>query len=228
MTFTPDQTAELGKPLKREHVATRKGGGGQLSYIEGWHAIAEANRIFGFDGWTSETAHMECVSMEGTISYIAKVRVTIDGITREGWGAGHGRAGNIGEKHESAVKEAETDARKRALMTFGNQFGLALYDKDQANVEGSKATTPARKTEPSAEYKRTAKVIKEEVQSGPFYTWKTRIQNLGPGSNWAEIEVMIRKAKNVQGADLNFTENQQAELLDLLAKTKKKALAAAS
>ena len=66
MTFTPDQTAELGKPLKREHVATRKGGGGQLSYIEGWHAIAEANRIFGFDGWTSETAHMECVSMEGS------------------------------------------------------------------------------------------------------------------------------------------------------------------
>ncbi len=34
----------------------------------------------------------------------------------------------------SAIKEAETDAMKRALMTFGNPFGLALYDKDQANV----------------------------------------------------------------------------------------------
>ena len=39
--------------------------------------------------------------------------------------------------HESAIKEAETDAMKRALMTFGNQFGLALYDKDQKNVVDS-------------------------------------------------------------------------------------------
>ena len=37
--------------------------------------------------------------------------------------------------HESAVKEAESDAMKRALMTFGNHFGLALYDKEQSNVE---------------------------------------------------------------------------------------------
>jgi hypothetical protein len=33
--------------------------------------------------------------------------------------------------HESAIKEAETDAMKCALMTFGNPFGLALYDKAQ-------------------------------------------------------------------------------------------------
>jgi hypothetical protein len=36
-----------------------------------------------------------------------------------------------GEKHESAIKEAESDARKRALMQFGDQFGLSLYDKEQ-------------------------------------------------------------------------------------------------
>ena len=33
-----------------------------------------------------------------------------------------------------ALKAAETDATKRALATFGNPFGLALYDKDQARV----------------------------------------------------------------------------------------------
>ena len=32
------------------------------------------------------------------------------------------------------LKAAETDATKRALATFGNPFGLALYDKDQAHV----------------------------------------------------------------------------------------------
>ena len=31
-----------------------------------------------------------------------------------------------GEAHESAIREAETDAMKRALSTFGNPFGLAL------------------------------------------------------------------------------------------------------
>jgi len=40
--------------------------------------------------------------------------------------------------------------------------------------------------------------------------------------------VMIRKGKNAQGVDLNFTEKQRAELMDLLAKAKKKALATAS
>jgi len=39
-----------------------------------------------------------------------------------------------GRAHEPAIKEAETDAMKRALMTFGNPFGLALYDKQQRQV----------------------------------------------------------------------------------------------
>ena len=33
-----------------------------------------------------------------------------------------------------ALKAAETDATKRALTTFGNPFGLALYDKHMAGV----------------------------------------------------------------------------------------------
>ena len=41
---------------------------------------------------------------------------------------------DLGLAHESALKEAETDAMKRALMTFGNPFGLALYDREQRNV----------------------------------------------------------------------------------------------
>jgi DNA repair and recombination protein RAD52 len=53
---------------------------------------------------------------------------------RDGCGAGHGIDRDAGLAHESALKEAETDAMKRAFMTFGNPFGLALYDKEQANV----------------------------------------------------------------------------------------------
>ena len=35
---------------------------------------------------------------------------------------------------------------KRALMTFGNRFGLALYDKQQRQVTSSSASAPVRHT----------------------------------------------------------------------------------
>jgi hypothetical protein len=55
-------------------------------------------------------------------------------IVREGCGFGSGIDRDVDQAHESAIKEAESDAMKRALMTFGNAFGLALYDKSQSNV----------------------------------------------------------------------------------------------
>ena len=33
-----------------------------MSYLEGWQVIAEANRIFGFDGWQRQTTSIHCVS----------------------------------------------------------------------------------------------------------------------------------------------------------------------
>ena len=51
-------------------------------------------------------------------------------------GFGNGVAGNnaygIGSCIELASKEAVTDALKRCLRYYGNQFGLSLYDKDNA------------------------------------------------------------------------------------------------
>ena len=44
---------------------------------------------------------------------------------------GEGKAPTPGQAHELALKAAETDATKRALATFGNPFGLALYDREQ-------------------------------------------------------------------------------------------------
>jgi len=216
MSFSKEQAEALIQPLDRKHVKSRSGGGNrQLSYIEGWHAIAEANRIFGFGGWTSETLQMECVCMEGTISYIAKVRVTVEGISREGWGAGHGRGGSVGDKHESAVKEAETDARKRALMTFGNKFGLALYDKEQANVEDGSTAKPAPvKSEPPAEYKREAVVAVDTAKKA--MDWKEKIKTLGNDTDWSTIEVLIRQ-------DKDFNQSQIKVLLQALSDAKARA-----
>ena len=161
MAFTDTQIAALSADLSRAHVKGRQQAGRTLSYIESWHAIAEANRIFGFDGWQSETVECRMVSerergggKEGwAVSYVARVRVTVWAgkrrLVREGVGAGHGIDRDLGQAHESAIKEAESDSRKRALMTFGNPFGLALYDKTQASVTSDPPDrTPAAKPSP--------------------------------------------------------------------------------
>lgn len=170
-TFNPEQIAALSAKLDPKHVAQRAQSGRQLSYIEGWHAIAEANRIFGFDGWHRETVELrevrpaELVTVtdkygktkdQWRVGFMARVRVTVglmhSGIIREGTGFGSGAMGDLGEAMESAIKEAETDAMKRAMMTFGNPFGLALYDKTQANVGVDAPANGAAKS--SAQLKR--------------------------------------------------------------------------
>jgi hypothetical protein len=136
MGFSAKQTQALRRNLDHRCVRTREANGRVLHYIEGWYAITEANRIFGFDGWNRETVESRCVltrENRGTFLavYIARVRITVhaNGSTtiREGHGTGEGRGTSPGEVHDIALKAAETDATKRALATFGKPFGLALY-----------------------------------------------------------------------------------------------------
>ena len=143
MPFSDSQVKLLSSKLNEKSVKTRQQGGKTLSYIEGWHVIAEANRIFGFEGWDRETVVAECIWQDvkrepKACAYTARVRIRVRAgdtiVCREGSGVGHGIGATLGEAHESALKEAETDATKRALATFGNLFGLALYDKEQNGV----------------------------------------------------------------------------------------------
>ena len=146
MGFNTKQTQALQRGLSSRRIRTRAANGRELSYIEGWYAISEANRIFGFDAWSRETVDSRCVltrENRGTFLaiYIAKVRITVqaDGATivREGHGTGEGRGTSPGEVHDTALKAAETDATKRALATFGRPFGLELYRKDKNAVSAS-------------------------------------------------------------------------------------------
>lgn len=115
---------ELDKPLDAANVSKRQGPGGKaLSYVSGFYAIATANRVFGYDGWSYSVQSFREVGK----GFVAHVRVevkTADGVVvREdvGWGQ---------DDPEKAIKEAVTDALKRALRSFGDQFGNSLYDKD--------------------------------------------------------------------------------------------------
>ena len=138
MAFSSKQVHALRRNLDGRQIRTREANGRELSYIEGWFAISEANRIFGFDGWTRETVETRCVlARENRGSfiavYIAKVRITVaaEGATiiREGHGSGESRGTSPGEVHDLALKAAETDATKRAFATFGRPFGLELYQQ---------------------------------------------------------------------------------------------------
>jgi Rad52/22 family double-strand break repair protein len=143
MGFSAKQMQSLRRTLNRRHVRTREANGRELSYIEGWYAISEANRIFGFDSWDRETVESRCVlarENRGTFLaiYIARVRITVHAegtnIIREGHGSGEGRGDSPGEVHDIALKAAETDATNRALATFGKPFGLELYRKDKKGI----------------------------------------------------------------------------------------------
>lgn len=146
----------LKEKLPREYIKQREIGGRTIDYIDGWLVIENANRIFGFDGWEFMPEHFECVNREefenpktnkkgykvsytckGTISIISKEM----GVANQVFGAiGYGSGvsyQDFGDATESAIKEADTDCLKRCMRFKGNQFGLALYDKDKRNVDDS-------------------------------------------------------------------------------------------
>ena len=141
--FSPAQLKKLTGKLDHARVQTRCVEGRQLSYIEGWFALSEANAIFGYANWDRETVQVERL-FERTrgemtsCAYSIRVRIRVRAgkqiISREGTGCGSGSARNPADAHDLAIKAAETDATKRALATFGNRFGLCLYDKGQAGV----------------------------------------------------------------------------------------------
>lgn len=150
--FSSEQKALLEAKLDAANIKQRSQSGRTFSYIEAWQATAECNTVFGHEGWDHEAVDVRLVmererklgkapnEYDGWgVSYVCKVRVTVRAgdvvVVREGVGAGHGVDRDLGQAHESAVKEAESDALKRALKSFGWRFGLALYDKDQGHVE---------------------------------------------------------------------------------------------
>ena len=110
MAFSSRQRRSLAAKLKYQHVKTRSNQGATLSYLEGWHVIAEANRIFGYDCWDRTTLSPRCVWSErqaGQVAalYTTKVRITVraggESIMREGIGTGFGRAAVADAAHET-------------------------------------------------------------------------------------------------------------------------------
>jgi DNA repair and recombination protein RAD52 len=147
--------ALLAEPLDPALISERSGRDGRLlQYIEGWAAINQANRIFGYDGWGAELIREASYRPMSLIDpatdaplavgmYTAAVRVTVRGCpARSDIGCGF-VAADTPEAHEAAYKGAATDALKRALRHFGDPFGNGLYDRRNVIDAASPAVAPA-------------------------------------------------------------------------------------
>jgi Rad52/22 family double-strand break repair protein len=176
MGFSSKQVAALRRNVEERHIRTRQSNGRELSYLEGWYVISQANRIFGFDGWSRETLESKCVLAREnrgyfTALYTAKVRLTVQAngtaVVREGHGTGEGRGEFPGEVHDTALKAAETDATKRALATFGRPFGLELYKNVQAEKQASANSAGKLSPEYQAQLRQDALQAPAERQSRP-------------------------------------------------------------
>lgn len=158
--------AELDAKIPREAISLRDSGTGkQLSYLEGHYVINRLNQVLGQGNWQYSIADLRQVYQgEGVdrynkptfnVHYIAMItfQAIIEGkaftFTDVGYGDGSDKK-SFGKAHELATKEAVTDGLKRCAKNLGMSMGLALYDKEQTNVEDeiiTGSTTDSGRTE---------------------------------------------------------------------------------
>ena len=147
--LTEEQKGQLAQPLDQRLVKKNFDG---YDYIEGYVAKRHANEIFGYDGWIYTLDRVQEVyagdhkDKHGNdlrmVCYTAQVSVDVGNVIRQDVGFGSGYGKTDGDATEGAIKEAVTDGLKRALVSFGDQFGLDLYAKKEDRGKGQQQSQP--------------------------------------------------------------------------------------
>ena len=152
--FNDKQMKALQSELSADRIKVRDKANIKLSYLEGFDIIYTANNIFGYGNWAYTISSLEQVSQEVNanqnvvICYKAIVKVDVYDIdhstmiSRQDVGFGTGVARSLADAHENSAKEAVTDALKRSLRSFGNQFGNSLYDKSKSVAQNTPSNMP--------------------------------------------------------------------------------------
>ena len=174
--FNDKQQQVLAYELDSSRIKSRSKGNISLSYLEGFDIIETANKIFGYGNWSYSITKLEQVSQElnqnqnHVICYKAVISVTVfdmthtKNVSREDVGFGTGIAKTLADAHESGAKEAVTDAIKRAMRSFGNQFGNSLYDKSrQHQTQNYQQTQPAQI--PQQQYQQPQTQVPQQMQN---------------------------------------------------------------
>ena len=152
--FNEEQHKLLTQELASNRIKSRSKGNTNLSYLEGFDILNTANTIFGYGNWNYTISSLVQVSQEQNqnqnhvVCYKALVQVLIHNedhsqeVSREDVGFGTGIAKTLADAHEGGAKEAITDSIKRAMRSFGNQFGNSLYNKSTTQPNLQKNNQP--------------------------------------------------------------------------------------
>jgi len=145
----PEQIAALNAPIYYRAVNMLPAQAGGYRYVPGVVVVGHLNRIFGFDGWSTEIVEMaeERFAEESGGGGVAQFRVIFtcrivltvrmpDGreIVRAGVGADEKKSRYLIDCYTNGQASALTAALKNAAITLGPQFGLdAMRMRDDDN-----------------------------------------------------------------------------------------------
>ena len=109
-------------------------------YVTSHWVISRLNTVFGYDGWSITYGSPTMLAGPRPVFHVPSLLVVTNTgspqIQRADVGVGIA-ATDKPDAIETALKAAYTDGLKRAARTLGASFGLALYDKDRADVGAS-------------------------------------------------------------------------------------------
>lgn len=158
MSFSVEQVTQLLRAIHPDRVLHTQG----QSHVSQQDIRAHLTRIFGYGYWDKEILRLEClrdvvvtlpaVPAQGNkpakperkipgVSYLCTLRLTVRCPTRccisihEDVGTGTSpNLPDYGDAHDFAAKNAVSYALKRCATDWGDQFGLALYNKGQTKA----------------------------------------------------------------------------------------------
>jgi len=187
--FVEKQMQVLKYDIEPSRIKSRTKGNINLSYLEGFDLIETANKIFGHGNWSYNISSLEQVSQETNsnqnvvICYKAIIKLNVYSldhskhISKEDVGFGTGISKALADAHEGGAKEAVTDALKRAMRSFGNQFGNSLYDKSRSH----QTKPPLQSTQPSPQTQVQQQSSQSQYEFSSLYN--IGLQVLEQGSN---------------------------------------------
>jgi DNA repair and recombination protein RAD52 len=205
--FESSQIEELSKPLNQTLIKERRGPKdketGQykmLKYLTGKTAIDTANRIFGVGKWGYRVLNRSREVVGDKEFYTADIELYVLGCPFPFPGEGEGiPLYDTPAEHAKARKEAVTDALKRALRHFGDQFGLCLYDEDSLVEDSNGNLTQVKNVHPqngnkSVQGKRTVDAIPTEPTIGDIKALCDEV--LGPGK-WGALRGKVLNPEEI-------------------------------
>jgi len=241
--LSQEQIDALKEPLAKGRIKKRTDRGEAFSYIEGYDVIDRANEIFGFDGWGYRVLGVAQVAT-GTYTSSGKekpwalieasveVWLTSDPTCRR-VDVGHGQAhpADSIDTLEMQRKGAVTDALKRALRTFGNQFGNELYDKGRDQRDERQPAAPRGQATQRAPAQRTpirasdaqVNLIRGLLKEAPDAVGRGLCQQYNVESSYkGDGTIHVENAENLTGGQ-NGTASQMITALQLAVKAAKEA-----